>query len=129
LRQEMLDYEAQALAGNGQPMGPIELVSVAFEERDVQEVRRLAARITERPGRVALLGVKGSKAQLVFARSADVTYDMRPLLRDACRLVGGGGGGSPDLAQGGGPQGDRVEDALRRAGELLGEQIKPGEEA
>jgi alanyl-tRNA synthetase len=129
LRQAMLDYEAQALAGGGQKLGPIQLVSLAFEERDVQEVRRLAAHITERPGRVALLGVKGGKAQLVFARSADLSYDMRPLLREACRLVGGGGGGSPELAQGGGPHGDRVEDALQRAGELLGQQIEPGEEA
>jgi alanyl-tRNA synthetase len=129
LRQAMLDYEAQALAGNSQKMGSIQVVSKVLEERDVQEVRRLAARITERPGRVALLGMKGTKAQLVFSRSADLPYDMRPLLRDACRLVGGGGGGSPDLAQGGGPQANRIEDALRLAGELLGKQVEPGEDA
>jgi alanyl-tRNA synthetase len=129
LRQVMLEYEAQAMASHGQTMGSIQCVSQVLEERDIQEVRQLAASITARPGRVALLGVKGTKAQLVFARSADVTYDMRPLLRDACRLVGGGGGGSPELAQGGGAQADRVEDALRHASQLLSKQVEPSEDA
>jgi alanyl-tRNA synthetase len=129
LRQVLLENEAQALAGRGQKMGSIQCVSQVFEERDIQEVRQLAASIIERPGRVALLGVKGTKAQLVFARSADVTHDMRPLLRDACRLVGGGGGGSPDLAQGGGPQANRVEDALQHACQLLSKQVEPSEDA
>jgi alanyl-tRNA synthetase len=73
---------------------------------------------------VALLGVKGNKAQLIFARSANLSYDVRPLLQEACSLVGGGGGGGPELAQGGGPALKRLDEALQHATELLRQQIE-----
>jgi alanyl-tRNA synthetase len=129
LRQLLLDHEAVALTASAQVIGPVSLVCRAFETREVEEVRRLATRITGQPGHVALLGVRGKKAQLIFARSADLGYDVRPLLQAACRLVGGGGGGGPDLAQGGGPNSDRVDEALGQATDLLRQQIEYAGEA
>jgi alanyl-tRNA synthetase len=73
---------------------------------------------------VALLSVKGEKAQFIFARSTDLRYDMRPLLQEACSLVGGSGGGGPELAQGGGPDAKRIDEALHHATEFLRSQIK-----
>jgi alanyl-tRNA synthetase len=128
LREVLLEYEALALAAAGQMIGSALLVQAVFVGRDVQEVRQLASLIAAQPGQVALLGVKGAKAQLVFARSADLSYDMRPLLQDACRLVGGGGGGSPDLAQGGGPQVDFVEEALQYAAQILRQKTEQDKE-
>jgi alanyl-tRNA synthetase len=125
LRQELLDYEAAALAADAHLAGPVSVVRQVFEARDVGEVRQLAARIASRPGHVSLLGVKGTKAQLIFARSADLSYDMRSLLQASCRLVGGGGGGSSELAQGGGAQPERINEALQHAADLLGQQIEP----
>jgi alanyl-tRNA synthetase len=126
VRDLLLAHEAAALAAAGEVIGPVRLVHHVFEDRDVQELRRLASRTVEEPGRVALFGLRGTKAQLVFARSADLGYDMRSLLRDACRLVGGGGGGSPDMAQGGGPQEGRVDEALAYAAESLRRQVEEG---
>ncbi len=125
LRQELVDYEASALAANAQMAGPVSVVRQVFEARDVGEVRQLAARIASRPGHVSLLGVKGAKAHLIFARSADLGYDMRSLLQASCRLVGGGGGGSSELAQGGGAHPDRIHEALQHAADLLRQQIEP----
>jgi alanyl-tRNA synthetase len=129
LRQLLLDHEAVALVASARVIGPLSLVSKVFERREVQEVRRLATRIASQPGHVALLGVKADKAQLVFARSSDLSHDMRPLLQTACRLVGGGGGGGPDLAQGGGPYPARIDEALEHATELLRQQIEDGGES
>jgi alanyl-tRNA synthetase len=124
LMELLLDYETAALTAGAQLMGPISLVRQVFEMREMEEVRRLATRIANQPGHVALLGVKGKKAQLIFARSADLSYDMRPLLQAACALVGGGGGGGPELAQGGGSQSDGIDEALRYATDLLRQQIE-----
>lgn len=129
LRQLLLDHEAVALIAGARVIGPISLVSKVFERREVEEVRRLATRIASQPGHVALLGVKADKAQLVFARSSDLSHDMRPLLQTACRLVGGGGGGGPDLAQGGGPHPARLDEALEQAADLLRQQIENGGES
>lgn len=123
LRELLLDHEAVALIASAQVIGPVSVVLKVFDAREAEEVRRLATRIAGQPGHVALLGVKGDKAQLIFARSADLSYDMRPLLQQACRLVGGGGGGGPDLAQGGGPYPARINEALQHATDLLRQQV------
>jgi len=129
LRELLLDYEAAALTAGAQLIGPVSLVRKVFEKREMEEVRRLATRIANHPGHVALLSVKGDKAQLIFARSADLSYDMRPLLQEACNLVGGGGGGGPELAQGGGSRPERLEEALGYATDLLRQQIERAGEA
>jgi alanyl-tRNA synthetase len=129
LRELLLDHEAVALIASAQVIGPVSVVREVFKTREVEEVRRLATRIASQPGHVALLAVEGEKAQLIFARSADLSYDMRPLLQGACRLVGGGGGGGPDLAQGGGSHPDRIEEALQHATDVLRQQIEGAGEA
>jgi alanyl-tRNA synthetase len=129
LRELLLDHEAVALIASAQVIGRVSVVREVFKTRDVEEIRRLATRIASQPGHVALLGVEGEKAQLIFARSTDLSYDMRPLLQGACRLVGGGGGGGPDLAQGGGPHPDRIDEALQHATDVLRQQIEGAGEA
>jgi alanyl-tRNA synthetase len=44
---------------------------------------------------------------------------MNDLLKRACQVVGGGGGGQRDFAQGGGPDGGKVGEALKIAYERL----------
>jgi alanyl-tRNA synthetase len=129
LNESLLDHEAAALANSAQAIGQVSVVRSVFEARAVDEVRRLATRIVAQPGHVALLGLRGEKAQLIFARAADLSYDMRPLLKEACRLVGGGGGGGPELAQGGGPNAAHLDEAVQRAADELRRQIEHSGEA
>ena len=137
LQEALVDFEAAALAAEHQRVGQAAVVAHVFVGRAPQEVRRLASRIVSRPGTVALLGilppvdnmglasaagqegVKEGKAHLLFARSADLPHDMRSLLQHTCRLVGGGGGGSPEMVQGGGCDPARLGEAIEYARSLL----------
>lgn len=118
-QNRLLDYEAAELLAEAKQQGDIRVVRKAFTDREGEEVRRLALRLMESEGSIALLGSAGGKAQLFFACSADLPYDMNDLLRGACRVVGGGGGGRRDFAQGGGPDGSKVGEALKIAHETL----------
>lgn len=115
LRNLLLDYEAETLAAKALHVEGIGIVQALFQNRDQEEVRRLALRIVSSPGKVAILGIAGEKGRLVLARSADVPGDMTRLLREVCHAFGGGGGGQPHLAQGGGLNGARLEEALKMA--------------
>lgn len=123
LQDQLLDYEAAALIAEAEALVGARVVGHVYTDRTVDELRHLAQRLTAEPGVVALLGLGGigDKAQFVFARSTDLPHDMNALLHTACQAVGGGGGGRPNFAQGGGPDGARVEEALNVAWQRLRE--------
>ena len=91
-----------------EPAGAARLVRRVFVGRSPDELRRLATALVEAGGVVALLGLAGERSHLVFARSADAPGDMSALVKVALAKLGGRGGGSPTLAQGGGPAADEA---------------------
>ena len=91
-----------------------------FESRDAESLKRLAHALTMHPGTVALLASRDKDtARLVFARSADAVGDMNALMREACAMLDGRGGGKPEIAQGGGKNVSNIGDALTHALTLL----------
>ncbi len=123
-RAQLLDHEAIELLSTTPARNGLRIVRRVWPDHDPAELRALAERLAKQPGTVALLGTAGSKAHLVFARAADVDKDMAALLKTALAVLGptARGGGSPQIAQGGGVSAEveAVERALRQAeGELL----------
>ncbi|MBC7249052.1 MAG: hypothetical protein H5T62_02115 [Anaerolineae bacterium] len=121
LQEQLLEYEAAALLAGAETLAGARVIRRVYADRGIEDIRHLAQRLTAEPNVIALLGCgnAGNKAQFVFARSADLPHDMNALLRLACKTVGGGGGGRPNFAQGGGPDGARVAEALEVAWQQL----------
>lgn len=115
LRNRLLDYRAEELSRQAEPLGRASVVAAFLEGGTPEDLRQLGARLTEKPGRVALLAAGGDRAHLVFARSEDLPVDAAALLRGVCAPLGGRGGGQPRLAQGGIPDSDKAPRALEEA--------------
>ncbi len=108
--------EPAAVAG-----GP-RFITKSFQDRDADSLKHLALAIVAHPNVVALLVSRDSgTARLVFARSADASGNMNALMRAACEMIDGRGGGKPDLAQGGGKNADALDKALDTAATSLAE--------
>ena len=74
-------------------------------------------------GVVAIASVTDGKAAIVVGVSDDLTgrYNAVDLVRVAATVVGGkGGGGRPDMAQAGGPEGAKADAAIAAIAQSLG---------
>ena len=71
---------------------------------------------------VVLLGdASGGNATLVLAATKDLKgkIDCGELIRDIAKFIGGGGGGSPFMAQAGGKDADKLPEALDKGREVV----------
>jgi len=100
--------------------GGARIIARVFEGRDAEALRRLAFALVAHANTIALLGSRDEGgARLVFARSADANADMNALMREACRTLGGRGGGRAEMAQGGGPLDEKLSGAVEEAARTL----------
>jgi alanyl-tRNA synthetase len=113
--------EADRLHAEAEPNATgVRVISMMYEHRDAESLRMIAQSLISQPKVVALLGSSDDDtARIVFARSPDASGDMNALMKTACTLLDGRGGGKPELAQGGGKNVDKLNDALRAAATSL----------
>jgi len=114
--------EAEELLAEASPNeAGIRVVTKILDERDAESLKHLAQSLISHPTTIALLGSRNQEAaRLVFARSADAPGDMNALMKEACGLLDGRGGGKADMAQGGGKNVERLSEAIESANSLLG---------
>jgi len=109
LQSRLAAFEGLSLADRAEAFGPVRAVIAAVEGWDQTGLKSLTGAITTRPGHLAALFSTTSPSAVVIARAADVAIDCALMLKKLIERFGGKGGGRPDLAQGGGLQGDPNE--------------------
>ena len=120
-RKKLIELEARALIAETPVVDGRRLIVRVLDDRTGEEARRLAMTLAAAPMTVVLFGLRSSdRASLIFARSADLPQDMSALLKAVAPIIAGRGGGTPNLAQGGGPGVDRLDEALAAARRQLG---------
>ncbi len=118
LQNRLASFEGLSLADRAEAIGPCRAVIAIVDGWDQNGLKSLAGAITTRPGHVAALFSAATPSAAVIARAPDVAVDCALLLKKLIERFGGKGGGRPDLAQGGGLQGD-PEEILRLTRELF----------
>ncbi|WP_265529654.1 alanine--tRNA ligase [Sphingomicrobium marinum] len=132
LERELADAKkALAMGGGGakDAPGPEEVAGIAFMGRVVEGLEPKALRPTVDDmkrelgsGIAALVAVNDGKASVAVGVTDDKTNEASAvdLVKVAVEALGGkGGGGRPDMAQGGGPDGDKAEEALAAVKDAL----------
>jgi alanyl-tRNA synthetase len=94
----------------------------------LEQMRQQADRLRQKAGSaVVVLGwAEGSKAQLLAAVTKDLEakgLHAGNLIRQLAKVIGGGGGGPPGLAQAGGKEPGKLDEALQLARNLVREQL------
>jgi len=117
---------ANGAAGAVRTIGDVKLMARAVENIDIKDLKSLADEGKKQLGSgvVALVGVTDEgKAGIVVGVTNDLTarFNAVDLVKAAAAALGGkGGGGRPDMAQAGGPDGAKAEAALAAIVSALG---------
>ncbi len=125
LERELAEAKKALAMGGGSgaaPAGPETVGGVAFVGQVLNgfEAKGLRGAVDDAKKRIesgvaALVAVNDGRATVAVGVTDDLvaTYNAVDLVKRAVAAVGGqGGGGRPDMAQGGGPDGDKADDAL-----------------
>jgi alanyl-tRNA synthetase len=97
------------------------LVVRSIAGRDLNFLKLLAQKLTRLSSNVvALLATTSPQPSLVFAQSPGQPFDMSALMKETMAKLGGRGGGSKDMAQGGLPNADAIDPTLKAIAATLG---------
>jgi alanyl-tRNA synthetase len=113
LVEELASFEAERMLA--QTSGSPRLLARVFAERDASFIKLLAQKLTGgRSDVIVLLATLQPQPTLVFAQSAGQKFNMGQMLKQLLAQLGGRGGGSPDMAQGGLPPGSADLETLTK---------------
>jgi alanyl-tRNA synthetase len=111
LLEELAELYAERLLA--QTAGSPQVITQFFPDRDAIFIKLLAQKLTAgKSAVIALLASGAGQPTLVFAQTPGQKSTMGQLMKDAMAQLGGRGGGSADMAQGGLPAGSADIDKL-----------------
>jgi len=134
LEKELQKLKGQLASGQGQDLaeqavavGDIQVLAARVDGADARALRDAVDRLKQKLGRaVVVLGaVEDGKVRLVAGVSKDAMGVIKAgdLVNDVARLVGGKGGGRPDMAQAGGSEPAGMDAALARVSQYVAERV------
>ncbi len=112
------DLLSQAVVVNG-----VKLLAVQVQVEDVKALRDLSDTLKDRIGEgVIVLGADiGGKGNLLVAVTRELSARIKAgdMIKQVAPVIGGSGGGKPELAQAGGAQAEKIGDALEMVRKII----------
>ncbi|HOF05033.1 MAG TPA: alanine--tRNA ligase [Syntrophales bacterium] len=123
LKGKLAARDSADLIGRAREIKGVKVLATTVEAPDVKTLRDFGDKLRDKlASGVILLGARvEGKAMLLCMVTKDLTgrYHAGNIIKAVAPLVGGSGGGRPDMAQAGGPQPENLERALAKLEELI----------
>jgi alanyl-tRNA synthetase len=119
LKVDLARARLKTLTADAESIDGLKVVVQKMGSADIEELLKAAALLAEQDC-VALLGSETGKLVAAVGRSGlDKGIKAGSIIKAAAKQLGGGGGGKPDLAQGGGPDVEKLDEALAAGKEAM----------
>ncbi len=123
LQVKMASGKSKDLVSSAREVKGVRILSAQVEAKDPKSLREMADRLKDQiKSGIVLLGAQGDgKVMLLCAVTPDLAgkYPAQKLIKEIAQMVGGTGGGRPDMAQAGGTKTDGLAGALEKIYELI----------
>ncbi|AQS60496.1 alanine--tRNA ligase [Desulforamulus ferrireducens] len=129
LRNKLAKSEVQEILGQVQQIKGVPVLAAVVAAPDMDNLRGMVDMLRDKLGSgVILLGsAAGEKVNLVAAVTKDLLsrgLHAGNLVKEIAKVVGGGGGGRPDMAQAGGKEPAKLQEAITKVASVVEAQIK-----
>ncbi|GAA6513888.1 alanine--tRNA ligase [Phocea massiliensis] len=129
LTQKLADVQVDGLFGSAQEIGGVKFAMAGFTGTKPDALKTMADRIKEQaPNMVALLyTVVGEKASIVAVCGKEAQgkgLHAGKLIKEFTALVGGSGGGRPDVAMGGASEILKLDEAAAKVPQIIEKMVK-----
>jgi len=112
-QEELAAAQAATLLAQTEEENGKKIIVRVFADRDLNDLKLLAQQLTRQSqAAITLLATTSPQPALFFAQSKGQPHDMGALLKETMTKLGGRGGGSKDMAQGGVPSSQNLEACL-----------------
>lgn len=116
LEAKLARTRADDLVSSARQVNGVAVVAARVDGLDGEGLRAVVDRLRDRLGSgvICVGGAVDGKVNLVAAVTKDLTkrFQAGKLIQEVAKVVGGGGGGRPDLAQAGGKDAAKLDEAL-----------------
>jgi alanyl-tRNA synthetase len=130
LTAAMAVSDLDSLLDTAAEVGGVKVISGQVTLDSPRTLREVGDKIRDKMGSgVAVIGGEfGGKAALLALVSKDLTDRIKAgaLVKEVAAIVGGKGGGRPDMAQAGGPMPDKLDQAVAAVPEIVGRLLGEG---
>ncbi|MCL5959112.1 MAG: DHHA1 domain-containing protein, partial [Chloroflexi bacterium] len=126
LQRGMAAKQIDSLVAKAQELDGVKVVAAQVPAANLDALREMGDLLKDKlgPSVVVLGSVIGNKPSFVAMVSPNVQVHAGNLVKQVASVVGGGGGGRPDVAQAGGKDASKIGDALDRARTLVKEALQ-----
>jgi alanyl-tRNA synthetase len=123
LKTKLASKDLSQLYGQIREIKGIRVLAVSVDTDDVKTLRDVGDKLRDRiQSGIILIGSRaGDKAMLLCLVTKDLTkkYHAGNIIKEIAPIVGGSGGGRPDMAQAGGTKPENLQQALERLEQII----------
>jgi alanyl-tRNA synthetase len=128
LKGRLAATQAKDLLDQVRQVDGVPVLALTVDAADPKSLRDFAVKFQDKlkSGIVVLGSAAADKAMLIALVSKDLTkrFPAGEIIKAIAPVVGGSGGGRPDMAQAGGPDKDKLPAALEQAYEVIAQKAK-----
>ena len=129
LKSKMAVSKIDEIINDVKRIDDINIISKRIDGIDTNSLRQLGDKIKDKIGSAVIVLGSENEGKVTFISM--VTKDLNPrgihagnIIREVAKITGGGGGGRPDMAQAGGKDASKIDEALSIVLDLVNKQVK-----
>lgn len=128
LKQGSIGKVTDTLIANAKEVSGVKIITQKLEGVNVEDLRNTADALRKLVESIAIVlgATEDGRVILITCFSKDLTkrgLHAGHIAKDIAKIVGGGGGGKPDMAQAGGQLTDKLDEALQTSYKIISEKI------